>query len=198
MIERINEIEEFFSKNTFTEEELNLLKKRLKSCYPNKQDFNKIQSIINLKLIHYKIDGPVKPLFDTSKKNNDHNLLITNKRRRLKDRKRAKNKNTDLISREKIITLFENKPYETLAFALEVPVQQLVGKKKRQEKGWENKISKEYLESRMPFILGRINKIKSSFNGKRVKKPLNKKKPGYKKVPYSSAHKGMKIIYTKM
>ena len=68
MVESFKEIQVFFRKKEFSQEELANLKENLLSTYgKEKSTLNAINSSINLNLIHYTISGPVKTPLEKTK-----------------------------------------------------------------------------------------------------------------------------------
>jgi hypothetical protein len=84
MVEFFPEIQSFFRKKEFSQEELDELKERLIFTYgKEKSILNTINSSINLNLIHYRISGPIN---ETLEKSNAPKLLKTTNQEKAKNK----------------------------------------------------------------------------------------------------------------
>ena len=122
MVESFKEIQAFFRKKEFSQEELANLKENLLSTYgKEKSTLNAINSSINLNLIHYKITGPVKTPPEKTK---------PPRPRKISKEEREKRKLEEFDS--KLINFFIkntiNKPLTKAAIYVEMEIEDFINK----------------------------------------------------------------------
>jgi len=122
MVESFKEIQAFFRKKEFSQEELANLKEKLLSTYgKEKSTLNAINSSINLNLIHYKITGQVKTPPEKTK---------PPRPRKISKEEREKRKLEEFDS--KLINFFIkntiNKPLTKAAIYVEMEIEDFINK----------------------------------------------------------------------
>ena len=136
MVESFKEIQAFFRKKEFSQEELANLKENLLSTYgKEKSTLNAINSSINLNLIHYKITGPVKTPPEKTKPPRPRKISKPEKTkpprpRKISKEEREKRKLEEFDS--KLINFFIkntiNKPLTKAAIYVEMEIEDFINK----------------------------------------------------------------------
>ncbi|MDA9089719.1 hypothetical protein N9K15_02120 [Maribacter arcticus] len=134
MIEIFEEIEEFFQQKQFTQEQLNMLKESIEIKYNNIQTRKLANSAVNIKLLQYKLSGPLEARVDRSVKSGKPQLnskkSSPSKRLTKAERKKieVKVKVNALIenSKKNVVDIFYehniNKPIKKAAIYLNMPL----------------------------------------------------------------------------
>ena len=134
MIEIFDEIEEFFQQKQFTQEQLDMLKKSIEIKYINTQTRKQANSAINIKLLQYKLSGPLEARVDRSVKRGKSQLNIkkSTSSTRLTKAERKKNEVQEKVnafienSKKNVVDIFYehniNKPIKKAAIYLNMPL----------------------------------------------------------------------------
>ncbi|MGP1994076.1 hypothetical protein D9V96_019495 [Zobellia laminariae] len=140
MIEIFDEIEEFFQQKQFTQEQLDTLKESIEIKYKNTQTRKLANSAINIKLLQYKLSGPIEARIDrnvkrgksllSNKNSFSSNRLTKTERKKLEvqEKVNAHLKN----SKKNVVDIFYehnvNKPIKKAAIYLNMPLDEFLNR----------------------------------------------------------------------
>ncbi|TYA55706.1 hypothetical protein [Formosa maritima] len=201
MVEIFSEIETFFQQEQFSQEQLDALKATIEEKYTDEHSRKLAISAINLKLLQYKLSGPLVARVNEKIKRKKEKLRSEKgKRKAIKQRSKTKLNPTESFHKN-----FINKPLHKVAIYFNTPTKLFITELNKREGTiikQNTKFSEEIWQDNKHWIEKRLNSKKRNpkgTNSKTIKRsrPSNKPSPGVYGKLAASKNIGS-LIYTRM